>query len=92
MENAAAVTITEDYAFKDKVDKEMQCSLLVLISHECCHAWFGNLVTMKWWNDLWLKESFADFMSYYCLDSIMLTFESFDYWARFNNKKKNAYS
>lgn len=38
------------------------------ILHELSHMWFGDLVTMKWWDDLWLNESFANFISYICLD------------------------
>ena len=41
-----------------------------VITHECAHHWFGDYVTMKWWDDLWLNESFADYMSYYCMESI----------------------
>ena len=84
MENAGIVTMSEDYVFEEEVEKETRCSLVVLISHEVCHMWFGNLVTMKWWDDLWLNESLADFMSYYSLDQFIITFDSFDYQARFN--------
>ena len=41
-----------------------------VVTHECAHHWFGDYVTMKWWDDLWLNESFADYMSYYCMESI----------------------
>lgn len=40
------------------------------IIHECSHNWFGNYTTMKWWDDLWLNESFADYISHYCLENI----------------------
>lgn len=41
-----------------------------IIAHELAHQWFGNLVTMKWWDDLWLKEGFATFMSYVALEKV----------------------
>ena len=44
--------------------------LYVTVLHELAHMWFGNLVTMKWWNDLWLNESFATYMSYLAIDEI----------------------
>lgn len=64
MENAGLVTITEKYVFKDRPDEFVVERRAVTILHELAHMWFGNLVTMKWWDDLWLNESFAEYMSY----------------------------
>ena len=49
------------------------------ISHELAHHWFGNLVTMKWWDDLWLNESFADFISHFCLEKIKHNCKTINY-------------
>jgi aminopeptidase N len=63
MENAGAVTFTETYVFRSKVTDAVKERRVVTILHELAHMWFGDLVTMKWWNDLWLYESFAEWAS-----------------------------
>lgn len=63
MENAGAVTIVEDYVFRSKVTDAIVERRALTILHELAHMWFGDLVTMKWWDDLWLNESFAEWAS-----------------------------
>ncbi len=64
MENAGCVTISEDYVFRSRVTEVAYEQRANTILHELAHMWFGDLVTMRWWDDLWLNESFAEWASH----------------------------
>ena len=63
MENAGAVTFREEYVFRSRVTQYLYERRCETILHEMAHMWFGDLVTMRWWDDLWLNESFATWAS-----------------------------
>lgn len=71
MEHPGAITYSDFYLLLDENASPQQRSMLIKITaHELAHQWFGNLVTMKWWDDLWLNESFADWMGDKTVDAV----------------------
>ncbi len=87
MENPGAVTFKEDrFIFRSKVTERQYAWRTSTILHEMAHMWFGDMVTMEWWNDIWLNESFAEWVSYLALaESTPFT----NSWVSFNIDIKN---
>ena len=85
MENAGCVTFREDYIFRSRVTSAAYETRANTILHEMAHMWFGDLVTMRWWDDLWLNESFAEWASHFA-NTKATRFT--DAWATFANQRK----
>ncbi|MDQ1038634.1 aminopeptidase N [Streptomyces sp. V3I8] len=89
MENPGLVTFREEFIFRGNVTQASYERRANVILHEMAHMWFGDLVTMVWWDDLWLKESFADFMGTF---SMVEATRFTNGWTTFaNNRKAWAY-
>ncbi|WP_272914469.1 aminopeptidase N [Ornithinimicrobium cavernae] len=89
MENPGLVTFTEQYLHRGRSTRAQRQSLSTTLMHEMAHMWFGDLVTMRWWDGLWLKESFADLMGYHVTAAAT---EYTDAWTRFAmDRKQFAY-
>ncbi|PVE19844.1 aminopeptidase N [Arthrobacter sp. Bz4] len=85
MENPGLVTFTEAYIFRSKATHDQYEARANTILHEMAHMWFGDLVTMFWWDDLWLKESFADYMGALAVAEATGSTTS---WVSFANRRK----
>jgi aminopeptidase N len=86
MENAGAVTIRDEYLPRSRQDGAFYEFRATCILHEMAHMWFGDLVTMKWWDDLWLNESFAEWACYHAAVQNTAYREA---WTGFSNARKN---
>ena len=86
MENAGAVTLRDEYLPRSRQDASFYEFRASVILHEMAHMWFGDLVTMKWWDDLWLNESFAEWA---CYHAAVENTEFTESWTGFTNARKN---
>ncbi len=86
MENAGCVTLRDEYLPRSRQDRAFYEFRVEVILHEMAHMWFGDLVTMRWWDDLWLNESFAEWACYHA--AVQAT-EFTESWTGFTNARKN---
>jgi aminopeptidase N len=85
MENPGCVTFTDTLVFKAQATDTLRATRAAVVAHEMAHQWFGDLVTMKWWDDLWLNESFAEYMGYQVTQDVT---EFTDVWSEFAYMRK----
>ena len=86
MENVGCVTLRDEYLPRSRQDRAFYEFRVEVILHEMAHMWFGDLVTMKWWDDLWLNESFAEWACYHAAVEVT---EFDEAWTGFTNARKN---
>ncbi len=86
MENAGCVTLRDEYLPRSRQDRAFYEFRVEVILHEMAHMWFGDLVTMRWWDDLWLNESFAEWA---CYHAAVEATEFTEVWTGFTNARKN---
>ncbi|MDD9208062.1 aminopeptidase N [Georgenia sp. 10Sc9-8] len=85
MENPGCVTLTESYVFRSAATRAQHQARATTVLHEMAHMWFGDLVTPRWWDDLWLKESFADYLGTH---AVVAATQFTDAWAAFASRRK----
>ena len=86
MENVGCITFSERMIFRDPPTEIQRLNRAEVVLHEMAHMWFGDLVTMRWWNDLWLNESFATYMAYLAMEHATRWSESA--WSAFHARMK----
>ncbi|KAL4510727.1 hypothetical protein ABPG72_004881 [Tetrahymena utriculariae] len=92
MENIGLICYDDEYLFKEEQTSKQYTYFLITITHEISHMWFGDLVTMKWWNDLWLNESFAEFISHYIISKMNVNHKPLcNIWVLFNDSIQWGY-
>lgn len=84
MENPGCVTLRETMLFRGRATREQRAARAGTIIHELAHQWFGDMVTMRWWDDLWLNESFAEFLAHH----VAATATDYDLWIDFGVDRK----
>jgi aminopeptidase N len=94
MEFPGAVTFNDNFIYREVPSSNQVTQRGMVILHELAHFWFGDFVTMKWWNDLWLNESFADFVCYVAMAFINRDFDfpTSDGWSMFGARKWRGYN
>lgn len=85
MENPGCVTLRDQYIFRSRATRVERASRAGTVAHEMAHMWFGDLVTMRWWDDLWLNESFAEYAAHRCCSDAT----AYPLWTEFGVVRKD---